>query len=823
MIKKITWFELRTTVREPKYISDLEVFELIRNGYSKEVVENVRKAQREKDGDAKDHYKSLLPLICFSGTFKVRSNAGILNHSGKICLDYDKLQNVDEAKERFKKDPYVYAAFLSPSGNGIKVIVKIPPSVEDHKAHFLALDEYFGLDSNDPQMKAVSQGCYMSFDPDIYINVNSKVFTKKIEPEIYDYGEKVNVIPLKDEAEIVTRILVWMEKSGMQFTEGNRHHFIKQFLSACCRYGISDRTAEGYVFRDFKGLPEKEVTDMLKWTYANCDFGVSYFEDKQIIREAQKKAENGLTTEQIRAYLNTEKELDEPTAKAVIDEVQTIQARNREHFWDIIVDPKTMKVKIDFNRVRFLDWCHDHGFSRKENGEGWELLKEDSKQLEIVMMRHLKDYVFDYVDNLPAFSEHATKIDIKEFLARGVKTYFSKEYIELIKPFQGQMMKDTETECYLYWSGSAVRITADNIDQISYKDIPHNIWKSHIKEDRPNIPIVEDWENDYSRFCRKVMGDDPNRFEGLKTHIGYLLHGYKTKKTVSAVILYDEIISEHPEGGTGKGLLLQGIGKVKRLCTIDGQNFKFDKAFSMQRVEMDTEIIVFEDAHEKFEFTKLFSMLTEGVTVEKKNKGEFFIPFEDSPKIVITSNYIIKGQGNSNNRRKEEIEFSQYFNSTKTPFEYFGRMLFDDWDDTEWIKFYNFMFHCVQCYLKRGIVKIDEKNLSMKRFIACTCPEFIEFMPTIEMEYTYERSVLKERFTNTYPERNRTSTRKFNEYLQEFAKFFNMPYGEDIIQGMGYATWRSGNDFFVHFSDVSGDFQKYLTENGLKKDEEMPF
>jgi len=41
----------------------------------------------------------------------------------------------------------------------------------------------------------------------------------------------------------------------------------------------------------------------------------------------------------------------------------------------------------------------------------------------------------------------------------------------------------------------------------------------------------------------------------------------------------------------------------------------------------------------------LFSVVTEGLTLEKKNKDAIKIPFSKSPKIAITTNYAIKGSG----------------------------------------------------------------------------------------------------------------------------------------------------------------------------------
>jgi hypothetical protein len=50
--------------------------------------------------------------------------------------------------------------------------------------------------------------------------------------------------------------------------------------------------------------------------------------------------------------------------------------------------------------------------------------------------------------------------------------------------------------------------------------------------------------------------------------------------------------------------------------TIDGKGFSFQKAFTYQRVSADTQIMTFQDIEKNFNFEKLFSVVTDGITVE---------------------------------------------------------------------------------------------------------------------------------------------------------------------------------------------------------------
>ncbi|MFA5299891.1 MAG: BT4734/BF3469 family protein, partial [Lutibacter sp.] len=75
------------------------------------------------------------------------------------------------------EDKYTFAAFISPSGDGLKVLVKIPPEIENHEKYYFGLiKKYPSLDTTS---KNISRVCFASYDPEIYINENSEVFKDK--------------------------------------------------------------------------------------------------------------------------------------------------------------------------------------------------------------------------------------------------------------------------------------------------------------------------------------------------------------------------------------------------------------------------------------------------------------------------------------------------------------------------------------------------------------------------------------------------------------------------------------------------------------------
>jgi hypothetical protein len=125
-------------------------------------------------------------------------------------------------------------------------------------------------------------------------------------------------------------------------------------------------------------------------------------------------------------------------------------------------------------------------------------------------------------------------------------------------------------------------------------------------------------------------------------------------------------------------------------------------------------------------------VVTEGLTLEKKNKDAIKIPFSKSPKIAITTNYAIKGSGNSFARRKWEIELHQHYNKNHTPLDEFGKHFFADWDDADWCGFDNYMISCLSNYLHTGLVKSQFVNLKIRQLSAETSHDFIEWCGLVE-------------------------------------------------------------------------------------------
>ena len=125
--------------------------------------------------------KLKLPVVMYSGKFDGRKDEDLKEHSNIIVLDFDHI-DVAQSKKALATDDYVFACWISPSGDGLKALIKIA-SADQHRDHFRAvcsyMDRQYGLEV-DSTGKNESRLCFESYDPNIIINEDSKVFTSVV-------------------------------------------------------------------------------------------------------------------------------------------------------------------------------------------------------------------------------------------------------------------------------------------------------------------------------------------------------------------------------------------------------------------------------------------------------------------------------------------------------------------------------------------------------------------------------------------------------------------------------------------------------------------
>jgi hypothetical protein len=711
----VTVFRHISDVNTPFYRSIDEVLARIKEGHSEELITQIR---NEDNKEKRQELKKGLPSICFSGKFTKRSDSACEAHSGFICLDFDNYDSIDLVKMKksvLKKDPYVYSVFISPSGMGLKVLVKIPDSIEDHLSYFNALQNYFDDKKHfDTTSKNLSRVCYESYDPDIYINEDSEVWHVEDAPDPVQHSitSDTVTIPLTDERDIVKRLVKWWEKR-YPMVEGQRNNNAFTLAMAFNEFGVSKSTAL-IVLGSYaqKGFSEREIDQLVNSAYSKTDlFGTKYFEDEKKIKAVDQAIKQGKTKKEIHRELESEGVDGDLVEKVIRDR----EKKNESPvFWKI-----SKNGAVSIIPLAFKVFLEERGFWKyyPEDGQAYIYVRITNNLVEDATEQHIKDFVLDYLLNME--DQH-----VYNYFAEKTK-YFKDDFLSLLSPIDIEFVEDTDEYSYLYYRNCAVRVNKDGVEMIDYIDLGRYVWSNQVID--RDFEVRENYENNYRKFLHNISGNKKARIDAMESTIGFLLSGFKNPSYCPATILNDEVISETPEGGTGKGLYVKALSHMRKVVSIDGKMFAFDKSFPYQLVSKDTQIICFDDVQKNFSFERLFSLITEGITLEKKNKDAIKIPFERSPKIIVTTNYALKGAGNSFERRKWELELHHYYSKDFTPEDEFGGRLFGSWDDEEWLRFDNYMIACLRKFLNHGLIKSEFVNLGIRKLSSETTHEFIEF------------------------------------------------------------------------------------------------
>lgn len=239
---KVTIYQSITDTKNPFHIPLGTALQRIKSGKSKDIVEKIR------DTGEKD-LKISLPAVLFSGVFEERKDAGLKQHSGFIVLDIDDLSNPKEVKQTLSLDSYVYSCWLSPSGKGVKALVKINDSTR-HREHFFAIEKYFDNHYNivvDPTGKNVSRACYESYDSELYLNEDSETFTAYVSEEKKESKPKQEVIKPQEYTDYnKLNIAASMIRNAV---DGEKHHALYNAARLCGGYIAGGRMLEEEAIR----------------------------------------------------------------------------------------------------------------------------------------------------------------------------------------------------------------------------------------------------------------------------------------------------------------------------------------------------------------------------------------------------------------------------------------------------------------------------------------------------------------------------------------------------------------------------------------------
>ena len=178
LARKISLFRLVTVKTTSTELTIAQLINGIKTGIWKNEVEELRETFKILGKPAyKEARSKLLECVTISGTFNRCSDEGLECHSGLIAIDLDDLgDNLAATKQLLMNDSTVFCFFVSPSGNGLKVL--LPIDAKDgatHRAAYQQILERYDALGLKPDTTGInpSRLCFVSYDPEIWVNPSS--------------------------------------------------------------------------------------------------------------------------------------------------------------------------------------------------------------------------------------------------------------------------------------------------------------------------------------------------------------------------------------------------------------------------------------------------------------------------------------------------------------------------------------------------------------------------------------------------------------------------------------------------------------------------
>lgn len=527
-----------------------------------------------------------------------------------------------------------------------------------------------------------------------------------------------------------------------------------------------------------------------------------------------------------------------------------------EQFWKKIFDGydknEKEKFKYGFHYVNILTFLRNRGFALYELSDSEKqkdrFIHVDGKVVYETNPKKIRRYVID-------FSREEVEEPVLEMLLRGGRQYLGPDKLSDLF-FNRPQFNTSQKDChYLYFKNGYWKITADKIEQRPLSELPKHIWESQIIDFEPKYmgkPMIDvqrkgdKWQlkksesfnkSDIATFYEKTSNFHWKKTQELKTNekgvarwddrktkeeilpedrkiladnlvakmvaAGYLMHDFLDFSNMKAVVCMDGLESRVGEsnGGTGKGAWCGQFEKLVPVHWINGKRRNLDDDKHIHGgVTEATKIIYYEDLRVNFDFENLFPVITRGTWVEKKGVDGHK---EDPKKVLLDTNHALNGSSNSFARRQFNISFSDYYNKQRTIADDYGYQLFEEWPETQWNSFYNWIATCCQVYLKYRLeYAIPQNGLEKRKLRQAIGEKFMEWATGvfdkkdgIFLNQKISKSVAWEMFLEEYPmQKKYVDTAKFKKMMILYADYAELEFNPTTE---GERLMSNGKEFFI--------------------------
>lgn len=211
----------------------------IKNGFYSEKVLAAR-IHYSSDNLKYKQLKKSLPSVTFSGDFDSKRIAtNIINYSGFLILDIDQLlepSSIEETKKNLFSEEFVVAVWVSPSGKGVKALVKIDTSLEYHRVAFDSLANIFNEKYKllvDISGSDITRLCFSSYDENLLLKENYIGFS---EFEIIQNNKQLPVVQAFPSLKIDLASVNKSNKNLLTASQGRNQKSDRDTMQAILKY-----------------------------------------------------------------------------------------------------------------------------------------------------------------------------------------------------------------------------------------------------------------------------------------------------------------------------------------------------------------------------------------------------------------------------------------------------------------------------------------------------------------------------------------------------------------------------------------------------------
>ncbi|WP_037360744.1 BT4734/BF3469 family protein [Asinibacterium sp. OR53] len=258
-----------------------QVYDLIIGDDLMEQTNQLRTLLREGKKTEFDEQKKKLPAVTFSGEFEGgRKTENLVRYTQHVCLDFDKIptpEELERAKAIIKDEVITKLVFVSPSGKGLKVVVEVEASVENHKDVYAQVAKYYADKIGFPadHTSDVPRLTFLCWDKDAFFNELYEVVAYQPVEKKQEVKKPVerNGSPIDCQVREIFEYAISFTERVCKFEEGSRNKFVLTLASNCNKWGLCkdfviDLCIDRYTD---SGFDEKEIERVVNNAYKNTE------------------------------------------------------------------------------------------------------------------------------------------------------------------------------------------------------------------------------------------------------------------------------------------------------------------------------------------------------------------------------------------------------------------------------------------------------------------------------------------------------------------------------------------------------------------------